>query len=546
MTRQSEPQQHVGDYGALLSEQARRLTELKAQAGAPSLRVIASRAQKLFGPAGALPASTLSGVFNGSYVGLDKLLLLVRTLMSWDGERECAPPDRSASELREWRERWTAIQVAKPKAPTRSRNPRPEPARPVPSRAREHAQAEDGSPRPSTIPLPFNGPDGASARSRAEEGEGGVRPLWELPLSDPVAEPRTGRDRPAGPVPLATDGRAEPPTARPVVPSLAERAVRHLLRGYALLPTIEAGQAEAVAFSPDGLLLATGGYDDGLVRFWDPTTSEPVGRALAGHSGAVSAVAFAPDGTLLASSSLDGTVRLWDPGTGGAVGRPLTRRRGQVNAVAFSPDGRLLAAGSGSGDGTHGLVQLWDPRSQELVAEILTGRGGQVLALAFSPDGALLATGSYAGGLVQVWRPVTGLWRPITGESVRTFRSAGGGRVYAVAFSPDGRLLATSGEGGVVQLWDPATGEPVGKPLTRGAGQVEAVAFSPDGHLLATGNHKDSVVRLWSATTRQLVAKPLVGHDDRVTAVAFSPDGSLLATSGQDGRVCLHVTGLLV
>ncbi|GLY77066.1 WD40 repeat domain-containing protein [Actinoallomurus iriomotensis] len=87
-------------------------------------------------------------------------------------------------------------------------------------------------------------------------------------------------------------------------------------------------------------------------------------------------------------------------------------------------------------------------------------------------------------------------------------------------------------------MWNPATGEPIGNPLTGHAKPVRAVAFSPDGRLLATGSH-DGTVRLWNPATGQLIGNPLMGHTKGVWAVAFSPDGRTLAVSSFDGNIRL-------
>ncbi|KAL8823663.1 MAG: hypothetical protein Q9191_005655 [Dirinaria sp. TL-2023a] len=274
----------------------------------------------------------------------------------------------------------------------------------------------------------------------------------------------------------------------------------------------------AVAFSPDGSLLASAS-DDETVRLWNLATGQEV-QKLKGHSDEVSAVAFSQDGSLLASASDDQTVRLWDPATGQEV-QKLEGHTDKVNAVAFSQDGSLLVSAS-----FNETIRLWNSATgQEM--QMLKGHTDQINAVAFSSNDSLLASASDD----QTIR----LWDSATGQEMQKLEGHTD-KINAVAFSQDGSLLASASDDETVRLWNSATGQEVQK-LEENTHWVRAVAFSQNGSLLASASF-DGTIRLWDSATGQEVQK-LEGHTHGVSAVAFSQNGSLLASASNDQTIRL-------
>jgi WD40 repeat protein len=280
------------------------------------------------------------------------------------------------------------------------------------------------------------------------------------------------------------------------------------------LRTLKGPAGWSVAFSPDGRLLASA--SEQTVRVWDTTSGQEL-RTLKGHTGTVRSVAFSPDGRRLASASDDRTVRIWDAASGREL-RALTGHSNPVRSVAFSPDGRRLA--SASDDRT---VRIWDAASgRELRA--LKGHTRAVLSVAFSPNSRLASAG--LDGTVR-------LWDVASGQELRTLKGHTG-QVYGVAFSPDGCRLASASDDRTVRVWDAASGQEL-RALKGHTDRVLSVAFSPDGRRLASAG-LDGTVRLWDVASGQEL-HALKGHTGTVRSVAFSPDGRRLASAGYTVRL---------
>ncbi|NEO97170.1 MAG: protein kinase [Symploca sp. SIO2E9] len=245
---------------------------------------------------------------------------------------------------------------------------------------------------------------------------------------------------------------------------------------------------------------------------------------IAGHSGTVYAIAFSPDGQILASGSADKTIKLWQLKMAWEIrtlGNWFSRHSDAVRAVAFSPNGKTLA--SGSDDKT---IKLWNMRNGQHLST-LTGHSDSVSAVVFSPNGKIIASGS-ADKTIK-------LWFFQTGQQLCTLRGHSDA-LSAVAFSPNGKNIATSSADKTVRLWDVRTGEEISR-ITSHSWLVDSVAFSTNGQILATGS-ADKTVRLWDVYTGQQVGK-LKGHLNGVSCVAFSPDGQILASGSWDNSIKL-------
>lgn len=289
----------------------------------------------------------------------------------------------------------------------------------------------------------------------------------------------------------------------------------------------------SVAFSPDGQWIAAGA-GDGNVHLWDILSdiAALVARTFR-HSDRVSSVAFSPDGSLLAAGAEDGMVKVWDMHTGLVIDLQV-EQPGAINSVAFSPDGRLLAVG-----GARRMITLWDIKERRQVLSIqLPLPSWAVHSVSFNADGTQLIASDDAN-----W---VRIWEVATGEHLRAIPTF---NLTAALFSPSGGMLAIANSG-MVELLDVVTltvmqrlrnPKMVPHPIRI---PVSAIAFSPDGKLLASGAWNGEV-RLWDATTGSLV-HTFAWQLGSIDSMAFSPDGRLLATVHWSGRIQLSYIGNLV
>jgi WD40 repeat protein len=280
----------------------------------------------------------------------------------------------------------------------------------------------------------------------------------------------------------------------------------------------QATNVTAVAFSPDGSLLASASLDQ-TIKIWS-TVNWTCLQTLTGHTNGVTSVAFSPDGQELVSGCVDGTVKVWSR-TGGACLFTIVAGALPVTATAFTPDGtRVISAGD------DGAVRLWSAADGSPVGG-LGGRNYFIGTVVVSPDGMLCA--GAGGGAVQVWR---------TGDGALVQTLAGNTNyVSSLAFSPDSGRLASGGGplDPTIKLWQLSNGALLTTiPATTNG--VMALAWSPDGLTLAAGG--DSVeqnITFWSTNgvLQGTLGGTLSCHTNGVTALAFSPQGNLLASGGR-------------
>lgn len=273
----------------------------------------------------------------------------------------------------------------------------------------------------------------------------------------------------------------------------------------------------SLVFTPEGNQLISGSQD-GWIRFWDTQR----GDCLQAHQqdGFVSTVAISPDGHLLASGGYaqDNKLKIWDLDNNRLYSN-LPVSFDVTRAITFSPNGNLLACTSDLGD-----LQLWDVNAG-LCTQRLQGHSNAIWSVAFSPDGCLLAS----GGMDQTLR----LWQVENGSCCEVFEYSGW--VGELAFSPQGDLLASFSAGEPVVILQPLSDLQCRHKLTGHLNVISAIDFSQDGTLLASCSF-DQTIRIWDIQTGQCL-QICRGHTSSVWSVVFSPCGQMVVSGGSDETI---------
>ncbi len=300
---------------------------------------------------------------------------------------------------------------------------------------------------------------------------------------------------------------------------------------FALSPTYltyrgHAGRVTAVAWSPDGKYIASGG-DDHTIQVWSALTGTRL-LVSQGHSGGVPAVAWSPDSTLIASASAgpsvsggpagDNTVQVWNASTGQSIYSYHGHSSG-ITDVAWSPTGDRIA--SSSSDYT---VQVWDATTGQH-ALVLRTHSWYEWTVAWSPDSKRLASG---GPDNAIW-----IWDATTGKILYTYHANVEG-VTSLSWSPDGTHIASTDSNFSVQVWDTTDGKTL-QTFSGHTSFITGVAWSPNGNYIASSSN-DKTVQLWDVTTGKTIAT-YSQHTGAVVALTWSPDSKYIASGGADGTV---------
>jgi len=278
-----------------------------------------------------------------------------------------------------------------------------------------------------------------------------------------------------------------------------------------------------IAFSPDGMKIASDSSQGNAVTIWDAVTGSQL-ASLVGHLRPVCSLAFSPDGEWLVSGSNDSSIKLWSASRGKLI-RTFLGQKGAITSLAFSPDGHLLA--SGSADKT---VVILAPTTGTRI-ETLVGQSEAIEAVSFSPNGLTLVSASDDGTL-RAWEVSTGkeVWNSLSKM----------GPMSSAALSQDGRWVASAGADTMIRVWDRNSGTQF-KTLRGDKSWIDGLEIAPNGDYLVS-SESDGTLQTWEIPSWK--KKLEIAERKGFGRVALSPNGNLLASSrGGDIKVYSSKTG---
>ncbi len=377
------------------------------------------------------------------------------------------------------------------------------------------------SPPLSANPVSASQSSSSDAQTSAEVGTSNI--VTDMPAALPAAPPNLSgirSQRPLSPEMLDPglhhSGRSNTSSGERI--SGGERVSGETVDLYGCISTLQGHSSWvfALAASPDGQTLVSGGLDDRII-VWDLLSGDR-DKILAGHTKPINGLAITPDGKTVISCSDDISIKFWRLASGN-LERSMSVHTRDINAIAVSPDGQFLLSGA-----EDRSVCAWHIASGALVRSY-PEVSGMVRSVAISANAQLVACGGL-DNKVRVWNfNTTQLLQTFTGHN---------NSVLSVALTEAGRYLVSSSKDRMIKVWNTQTGELV-RTLVGHMDAVNSVAITPDGRYLISGS-ADKTIRIWHFASGEPIVT-LTGHRSSVNAIVISPNQKWFASASSDNSI---------